>query len=117
MLKDLKRSIRNKYKRREALLYYAIKSYLNHAEERLNESLAGKARDRKRIEKISQKCREMMEELPEPKDYQIDPNIDIEVLLGENNTDEILKAGKEWFESLSAEEVEEIRNFADKNNI
>lgn len=113
MTKDLKRSIRDKYKRREAHLYHAIEQYLMHAEDRIDESVAGKARDRERIEKISQKCRELMEELPEPKEYQIDPNMDIEDLLGENNIDEILEAGRKWFENLSAEELEEIMNYAE----
>jgi len=111
MVKDIKRSIRDKYKRREAHLYYAIEQYLMHADDRLNEELAGKARDKDKIDAISEKCRELFAEIPAPKEFQIDPNMDIEDLLGENNIEDILKAGKEWFNNLSPEELKKIENY------
>ncbi len=116
MVKDLKRSIRDKYKRREAYLYYAIEQYLIHAEDRLNEQIAGKARDKEKIEQISQSCCNLLSEIPVPKEYQIDQNIDIEEFLGKNNTEEILKAGKEWLDNLSPDELVEIRSFNDKQS-
>lgn len=116
MVKDLKRSIRDKYKRRERDLYFILEQYLMHAEDRLNESIAGKIRDRDRIEKVVAKCRDLLEELPVPKKYQIDPNISIEDLLGENNTEQILKEMKEWSDNLTDEEWEEIRNYRDEED-
>ncbi len=111
MTKNLKRSIREKYKRRESNLHHAIEQYMLFADDRLNESIAGKARDKEQILKIIEKCKELLAELPEPNEFKIDPDIDIEELLGDNNTEEIIEAGKKWFASLTPEELEEIKNY------
>lgn len=114
MVKNLKRSIREKYKRREANLYHTIEDYLLHAEERLNEKLAGKIRNREKVEQITEKCREILMILPIPKEYQDIPDMNIEELLANNCIDEILKEGEQWRNNLSPEELKEIRNFNDK---
>lgn len=112
MVDNLKRSIRDKYKRRENQLRHAIEQYLIFAEKRLSASEAGKARNTSEIENICARCNELLAALPEVKGYKLDPSIDIEKLLGENDIDEILKAGDEWFNSLTPEEVKEILEYA-----
>ena len=116
MVKDLKRSIRDKYKRRERDLYYVLEQYLIHAKDRLDESRAGKARDRETVEELVQKCEELLQEVPVPKEYEIDPNMSIEEFLGENNTEQILKEMKEWSDSLTEEEWEEIKSYHDRSS-
>ncbi|MBT2771975.1 hypothetical protein J7J47_06955 [Halomonas sp. ISL-60] len=116
MVKDLKRSIRDKYKRRERDLYYVLEQYLIHADDRLDESRAGKIRDRERVEELVSKCRELLQEVPVPKEFEIDPNMTIEEFLGENDTEQILKEMKEWSDSLTEEEWEELRNHHDKSS-
>ncbi|WP_217542885.1 hypothetical protein [Vibrio metschnikovii] len=114
MAKDEKRSIRDKYNRRLKHLYYALEQYLLFAEERLDESKAGKIRNKEETEDIVEKVKELLVLVPEPKL----PVLDFDALFGStfDETEEILKQGKEWTDSLSEYEVEEIHQFAKGKN-
>lgn len=113
MAKNEKKSIYQRYKRREKGLYHVIQDYIIHAEMRLNPKVAGKARNSDQIEKIVQKCRELLVVLPEPNEEVQDYNFDfIAILDNLTDADEILKKGEEWRESLSEEEWKEIQDFA-----
>ena len=116
MVKDLKRSIRDKYKRRERNLYHMLEQYLIYAGDRLDGNRAGKIRDRERVEKLISKCKELLQEIPVPKEYEIDTNMDIEDLLGENDTDQILKEMKERSDNLTEKEWEKIRSYDDESS-
>lgn len=112
MVKNLKRSIRDKYKRRERNLYHALEQFLLYAEDRLDESIAGKIKNREKTEQLVFLCAKLLEEIPEPKENMIDPNLDIVDMLdiAEKNTRRISKEAQEWEYSLSDEELELILN-------
>ncbi|MHA3098403.1 hypothetical protein [Acinetobacter brisouii] len=108
MTRNLKRSIREKYQRREKWLYETLQDYLIHANERLDVNIAGTARDKDNIEEIVKKCKELLNLLPKPKDDF--PDIDLEAILqSAPDVDAILTEGKDWREKFSEDDLKGLK--------
>lgn len=65
MVKDIKRSIRDKYKRREKGLRIVLEDFIIHANDRIDESRAGVAKNSNDIKLYIEKCQELLKVLPE----------------------------------------------------
>ena len=108
-----KNSIREKYKRRQERLYIILQDYLFHASMRLDENVAGKAKDRETIEKIVKAVNALIEVIPIPVENNDDFEIDFEAVIASlRSVDDILKEGEEWEKSLTDDERKLIANYA-----
>lgn len=110
-----KDSIRERYKLRQIWLYNILEDYLLHASMRLDENIAGKARDRETIEKIVKAANSLIEVIPIPVENNdaLDIDFDIEALIANvRSVDDILKEGEEWEKSLTDDERKLIANYA-----
>lgn len=106
--KDLKRSIRDKYKRGLSNLRRALDTYIHTANERLGATRAGKIHKRKETEQLLQMCNDLLSKIPEEKLLEID--FDRLFSDSENDTEKIIEEMSEWFNSLSKDELEELKS-------
>lgn len=90
----------------------AVDDFIQHADMKLDESVAGKIYKRQEIEEIVSKARELAELLPSPEDALDCPPIRedfLEMLQSSaGDTDKILEEANNFFENLSKEEWDEM---------
>ncbi|WP_444677962.1 hypothetical protein [Halomonas sp. E19] len=73
--KDLKTSIRNKYKRRLRFLVNSLDDFIYHAELRLDAKKAGNIHKRSETEDLLESCKSLREKLPVHDDGTIDEQV------------------------------------------
>lgn len=73
--KDLKTSIRNKYKRRLRFLASSLDDFICHAELRLDAKKAGQIRKRTETEALLESCKELRKKIPVHDDGTIDEQV------------------------------------------
>ncbi|MBG23564.1 MAG: hypothetical protein CMF22_08925 [Idiomarinaceae bacterium] len=110
--KNPRLSVHNKYKRRLKSLSLAVDDFIQHADMKLDESVAGKIYKRQEIEEIVSKARELAELLPSPEDALDCPPVRddfLEILQNSaGDTEKILEEANNFFENLSKEEWDEM---------
>jgi hypothetical protein len=62
--KDIKTSIRNKYKRRLRFLASSLDDFIHHAELRLDAAKAGQIHKRNELEALLESCKALREKIP-----------------------------------------------------
>lgn len=83
--KNLKKSIRDKYKRRIKWLADALDDLIEHAEYRLDESRAGKIRNREETEDILSRAKTFREILPSSNDNDNDSQLNSDLIKNLND--------------------------------
>jgi hypothetical protein len=73
--KDLKGSIRNKYKRRLKSLAHILDDFIYHAELRLDKSRAGNIHKREETENLLRRCKDLREFIPITDDDELTDQI------------------------------------------
>lgn len=110
--KNLRLSIHNKYKRRLKSLSRAVDDFLQHAEMKLDESVAGRIYKKEAIEDVVAQVRKLAVLLPNPKEVLDCPPIRedfLEVLQqAGGNTEKIIADAEAFFKGLSKEEWDEM---------
>jgi hypothetical protein len=73
--KDLKTSIRNKYKRRLRFLASSLDDFIHHAELRLDATKAGQIHKRSETEALLESCKALREKIPVHDDGTINERV------------------------------------------
>jgi len=73
--KDLKTSIRNKYKRRLRILAQSLDDFVHHAELRLDATKAGRIHKRNETEELLEACKSLRKAIPVQDDGEIDERV------------------------------------------
>ncbi|EMG0013670.1 hypothetical protein V4X81_003688, partial [Acinetobacter baumannii] len=118
-VKDIKRSIRDKYKRRETGLRIVLEDFIIHANDRIDESRAGVARNSNDIKLYIQKCQELLDVLPEIKEPEFNFNLSLDDFYQTLEVPKIVieNDSNELSEELFKEFEEQNRDFFDQTEI
>lgn len=117
--KNKRLSIHNKYKRRLKWLSHALDDFIQSAERKLDESIAGKIHKRNEIEAIVSKCKELAGIIPTPEELDNGPQIRTDFLemlqQASGDTDKILNDAQEFFNGFTAGDWDEMRRSFESN--